>query len=530
MMSLAGGDGNDLLGGGTGNDLLDGGAGNDILAGDDLTRVTGDSLPDVLNGIHLIPGGAEPVAPGNVVLADLGVTVIPVVTAVPGHETDAVSGLLGFLTGERSLLGNANRLVRTDGTWLLPFASLVTDVAHHLGLVAGNDRLLGGDGDDVLVGDFQLVFEPTISVTDSLVESAEDVTRDLSHATGELGELICRLDHSIEAAVASYCLHGAYVVVDQTYRIGCDELDGGAGNDFLVGDDMVVFSPSFTVPLGVVTDFAELTDQVDGLGQALDGVLGEIDDVAHDVREVIVTVTCGKKTEKLVEQHIDRITAGGDAIVAGDGDDVIVGDRWIQAAPKLTIVAGGTLCHHGAGWWHEGGWDRSAGPVDDWIIGGDMLDGGAGNDLVFGDTAAFASPVLAVDPGVNPCGLSFVLRAAEEALDELVEIGLADGGASSWFHLGDCGAGLYLSRSNGQCGSDAPSGSDLIQGGDGDDILFGQGGEDTILGGTGSDWLVGGDDHETLVGGTGCDRISHGWNNSRELRVLVTARLSPWIF
>jgi Ca2+-binding RTX toxin-like protein len=526
--SLTGGDGNDLLAGGAGDDLLDGGAGNDLLVGDDVTRMTsGDALPEVLHGLHLIPGGAGYVVPANIVMTDLGATIIPVVSVIPGRATNILSGAWGYL-------GNANRLARTDGTWLLPFASIVTDVAHYTGLVAGNDRLIGGDGDDVLVGDALLVFEPTVTVTESFLDSVGRILRDFSCATDKLNEFICRLDHVIDEATEHHCVSHVDVIVDQVYQIGCDELDGGTGNDLLVGDDMAVLSPSFTVPLGLVRDFELLIDKMEGFGQAFDWALAQIDDAALDLREVVVSVKCGKKTMLNLERHIDQIYAGNDSITGGAGDDVIVGDRWTLIAPRLTVVASVAFCHHdhGCDGWDSDGWACGKDLADTWIMGNDMLDGGAGNDVIFGDTAAFTAAVLAVDPAVSKCAFYSVRDAARDALEDLVEMGLGYGGPSSWFHLGDCDGGLYLSRATGEgchdCCGKSLTDNDVIQGGEGDDLLFGQGGDDTLLGGAGTDWLIGGDGHDSLDGGPGCDKASHGWNCCTDLRDKVLARLSVW--
>jgi Ca2+-binding RTX toxin-like protein len=467
-------------------------------------------------------------------MTDLGTTIVPAVSVVPGRGTDPLSGVWGYLSGGYSTPGNPNYLVRADGTWLLPFASIVTDVAHHTGLVAGNDRLIGGNGDDVLVGDALLVFEPTVRVTDSLVGSAGSMMRDFSCATEELGELVSRLDHAIDEATEHHCVSHVDVIVDQTYQIGCDELDGGAGNDLLVGDDMAVLSPTFIVPLGLVKDFEHLIDKTEGLGQGFDRVLGEIDDAAHDLREVVISVKCGKKTALHLERHIDQIFAGNDSILGGEGNDQVVGDRWTLAAPKLSVVAGGALCHHDC--WNDGcgdcGGDWGGASADSWSMGNDILDGGAGNDVVFGDTAAFTAAVLAVDPAISKCAFKSARDAAEDILEDLVEMGLGYGGAGSWFHLGSCDGGLYLSRSGSDCCHNccgkAPTGNDTIQGGEGDDLLFGQGGDDALLGGAGSDWLIGGDGHDWLDGGPDCDKISQGWDCSRDLRDRVLARLLMW--
>jgi Ca2+-binding RTX toxin-like protein len=382
------------------------------------------------------------------------------------------------------------------------------------------------------VGDSLLVFQPAVKVTDSLLISAGSMLRDFSCATEKLDELMCRLDHAVDEANGHPCVKCVDVIVDQVYRIGCDVLDGGAGNDLLVGDDMAVLSPSFTVPLGLVKDFEHLVDKAEGLGQGFDGVLGEIDDAAHDLREAVVSVKCGKRTELHLQRHIDLIYAGSDSITGGAGDDVAVGDRWILIAPRLKVVAGTALCHHDhdCDGCSEDGCDSDGEKMaDTWITGNDDLDGGAGNDVVFGDTAAYAAALLEVDPSLSKCAFSSVRDAAEDALEDLVDMGLSYGGAGSWFHFSGCNGGLYLSRSSCDCcGSSGQADKDSIKGGDGDDLLFGQGGDDTLSGDAGNDWLVGGDGKDSLDGGPGCDKISSGWDCCKDLTNKVLFRLANW--
>lgn len=53
-------------------------------------------------------------------------------------------------------------------------------------------------------------------------------------------------------------------------------------------------------------------------------------------------------------------------------------------------------------------------------------------------------------------------------------------------------------------------GDDILNGGEGNDILFGQGGNDTLNGGDGNDILIGGSGDDTLTGGFGDDVFQ--WN------------------
>lgn len=70
--------------------------------------------------------------------------------------------------------------------------------------------------------------------------------------------------------------------------------------------------------------------------------------------------------------------------------------------------------------------------------------------------------------------------------------------------------------------------NDVLDGGDGADILFGQSGNDTLRGGAGDDWLVGGDGQDTLDGGTGTNKKNQGKEHGAPLRRAVAGRLIDW--
>jgi Ca2+-binding RTX toxin-like protein len=398
--TLTGGAGRDYLVGNAGNDVLYGGEENDVLVGDDATRiVSGGAVPNVLHGLHLINGNG---GFGGVVLGDLGTTIVPIVSVLPGKDLDPLVGMLTHVNSDLSILPDDNVLNRVDGTYLVPFASIITDVAHHLDLLAGNDKLFGGAGDDTLVGDNAIDFSPSTTINQTFIKSAFGMTWDLLAAFDDFGDLIHRLHHAVGDVDDHHpCYSHEDVIVDQTFRLGNDELDGGAGNDFMVGDDMTVMTPSFAVPVGLVDDFHHLLYDLEEVGDEADWALRELDDVAHDLRDVVVSVKQGKRVEYHLVHHIDRIFVGNDLLVGGDGDDVLVGDHWSYLAPQVTVTPGHHDFWHDHNWgwcgdWGHGhgnhhGWydwhhdkDRHDGPGDEWIVGNDTLRGDAGNDLLVG--------------------------------------------------------------------------------------------------------------------------------------------------
>ncbi|SUI69522.1 retention module-containing protein [Shewanella algae] len=118
--------------------------------------------------------------------------------------------------------------------------------------------------------------------------------------------------------------------------------------------------------------------------------------------------------------------------------------------------------------------------------GSDTLDGGAGNDIIFGDVIRF--------DGIQGQGYS-ALKAFIAG-----ELGQSD--------VTDAEIHNYISEhSNLFDKSSANDKGDIIRGGDGSDILFGQGGNDELYGGNGNDMLFGGNGNDLLVGGNGNDLL-----------------------
>ncbi|QNV07071.1 immunoglobulin-like domain-containing protein [Shewanella algae] len=121
--------------------------------------------------------------------------------------------------------------------------------------------------------------------------------------------------------------------------------------------------------------------------------------------------------------------------------------------------------------------------------GSDTLDGGAGNDIIFGDVIRF--------DGIQGQGYN-ALKAFIAG-----ELGQSD--------VTDAEIHNYISEhSNLFDKSSANDKGDIIRGGDGSDILFGQGGSDELYGGNGNDMLFGGNGNDLLVGGNGDDWLTGG--------------------
>ncbi|WMD22996.1 retention module-containing protein [Achromobacter seleniivolatilans] len=140
--------------------------------------------------------------------------------------------------------------------------------------------------------------------------------------------------------------------------------------------------------------------------------------------------------------------------------------------------------------------------TDPAVVGNDVINGGAGNDIIFGDTIntdhlAWGSVAAGSHDGQG-------LKALQDFL------AYQNGHAATATEVYD-----YLKANHAQFNlpDDPRGGNDTIHGGTGDDIIYGQGGNDTLYGDDGNDILYGGSGDDYLHGGAGNDVLDGGSGN-----------------
>ncbi|WP_155500315.1 immunoglobulin-like domain-containing protein, partial [Pseudomonas monteilii] len=135
--------------------------------------------------------------------------------------------------------------------------------------------------------------------------------------------------------------------------------------------------------------------------------------------------------------------------------------------------------------------DAILGHTEATLPGNDTVNGGDGNDIIFGDLVTF--------PSIAGTGVEAI--QAYVAGKTGVDIGDVDARAMH----------KYVSEHYTEFDiSGANDGSDTLMGGAGNDIIFGQGGNDYLDGGKGNDILLGGSGNDTLIGGQGNDILIGG--------------------
>ncbi|MFC5705817.1 VCBS domain-containing protein, partial [Aeromonas eucrenophila] len=152
------------------------------------------------------------------------------------------------------------------------------------------------------------------------------------------------------------------------------------------------------------------------------------------------------------------------------------------------------------------------------LPGADRIDGGAGDDILFGDALHFAG---IAGEGYAAVKSYVAAQLSRDVLDADVHRYIQEHAADFDQSANNDKADVLLGGEGndilfGQGGDDflyGGAGNDILFGGSGNDSLFGEAGNDTLYGGTGNDTLSGGAGNDTLSGGLGNDILTGGLGN-----------------
>ncbi|MFN8742342.1 MAG: right-handed parallel beta-helix repeat-containing protein, partial [Pirellula sp.] len=390
---LGGGGGDDELFGGAGADRLIGQAGNDLLVGADRDSSLGDT-EDYLQGD----------SGDDTLFGNLG--------------NDILFGGSGF----NVLYGGSgdDRLSNGNGG-----GELYGEEGNDLLFAGGGDWLYGGDGDDTLYGAYNW---QTLVSARLFGDDGQDTI---------YGSFI---DDTIFGGAGNDTIYGLQ---------GNDKIYGGTGDDLLAG---LKGNNSESYP-------GEDNDQLFG-EEGNDVLLGEQGQDFLSGGSGQDTLEGGQDADRLdgdSDNDTLRGNQGHDLLHGGEGDDLLHGD---DGDDQLHGDRGNDSLYGGSG--------------SDWLHGGaglDLLDGQSGNDVLFAG-AGLGKRLFGGD------GDDEIYGADEGSEDENFTDAI-------WF-------------------------GDVIDGGAGNDKIFGLGGADYIVAGPGDDEVDGGDHGDWISGGDGNDRINAG--------------------
>jgi Ca2+-binding RTX toxin-like protein len=472
---LFGGAGNDRLNGGDGNDTLDGGDGADIMWGGN-----GDDIFIIGDGDLFAEAGGQ--GTDLILLRRAAISLIAIsVENVTGDTTGQAFSITGNTLANVLIGGTlADTLDGNTGNDTLNGGAGTDSIlggSGHDRLDGGNDAdtLSGGSGNDTLTGGVGLDWASYAELT-----VAQSVTVNLvtGSATGAAGrDLLLGIDNLLGGG-GNDSLLGDGLANRLLGGNGNDTLDGGAGADLMVGgngDDVFIVGDGDAVQeaSGEGIDLILLRRAIMNLnGRHAENVTGDLAGQAF-------VITGNALSNILTGGNLADTLDGGashDTLIGGAGNDTLFGNTgndWLDGGADADTLDGGTGSDGLLG---GSGNDRLDGGAD-----ADTLSGGSGNDVVFGgaglDWVSYAELTATQAVTVNLAAGSTMGAAG---IDTLSEIENVLGGAGRDSLVGD---GL-ANRLFGGAGSDRLSGSDgndTLDGGDGADIMWGGNGDDVFI-------------------------------------------------
>jgi Ca2+-binding RTX toxin-like protein len=470
--------------------------GGDTITGDGANDVVlGEAGPDTIHG-----NAGDDYLEGN-------------------QGTDSVYGD----TGQDDILGGSSQQASGDKNGLA--ATGEPDV--------GDTVLSGGTDQDVVVGDNGFILRTGTTLLSTVTGTLEDVTKghtgmtqrrinlyDVGQSSPGGGDTITggSEDDVLFGGAGGDTIDGDgnddYIEGDQ----GSDTLHGDAGQDDILGGGELRSAGSIVGTASDVNAAGEpdagdtITGDVSGddANGSPDVILGDngsilrigasAQDSISNTPDDVVKGHTGTTQRRIrvydVADDASSANSGPDDIVGQGGDDAVfgqgdndrikgnVGDDYLEGGQAADFVEGDTGDDDivGGGSTILGGSNRTAQGIKD---SGDVLYGGAGDDVATGDNAV----VVRVGPSASDDNYTTKftnrLNVDGSALD-----------TKRWLRRLDLSVGAQALR-----GDPANRyGGDRISGGTGVDVLFGQDGADAISGGPHDDYVEGGGSTDTIRG------------------------------
>ena len=468
------GNGDDVVLGGVASDTINAGTdtGADVVIGDNgfalFDTDSGSSLLRNIETSNPLDAAGDTIAVGNGPDVVLG-----------GSGSDDIEA---GLDGARDIVVGDNGRALFDATG--PLVNIQTTVPD----IGGDDDILVGDGDDVVLGGFGSDF--VNAARPGAERRGVDTGRDVM--VGDNGEAnfdavggasVLRRVETTDPALGDadwiFAGDGPDVVLGGSASDFVDAGDDGA-RDIVVGDNGVATFNAAEILTHITTTAPEIggADTI-WTTNGPDVVLGGVDN--------------------------DTIDAGTDD--AGDtGGDVVLGDNGYVQLSDL-----GQLNHVETTEPDIGGDDFvTTGGGEDLVIGGDANDeirSGADNDIVIGDNgvARFTSDGLLTDVQTTSPGIGGMDLVYSHTGDDVVFGGADDdeihGGDNRDLLFGDNALLDNMASDTDPLTRDLATTIDPLFGGQ--DDIFGDAGFDHIFGGTTSDTISGGADHDVILGDHG---------------------------
>ena len=499
--TLLGGAGDDSLSGGLGNDRLDGGTGNDVLqdySGGNDTYVWGTgSGQDAVYEYDVVAGNLDTVqvtgaAPTEVTITrELGLN--PNTITLQLNATGDSLQLTNWFQAENQI----EQIQFVDGTtWGVNeiLSKLQADTT--LTGTPGDDILSGSGPFDALVGlagnDTYLINDSADSIVEQAVEGVDTVYSPINFVLGDNVENLT-LTGTADIGGSGNALDNVLIGNAGANFIsagdGADFVDGGGGNDTLLGNEG---ADTLLGGAGDDTLWFDVADSLVDGGAGYDiAYVNQFDGATLDLSQAHIEEVWGNfGDDTFIATGVDGVTVygqgGADTIQGGGGNDVLFGDYDGPFAYYYAQFGGNDLIDGGDG--------------ADALYGGagdDVLRGEAGNDLIYGDhysVVTTGNDLLDGGAGADSLigGLgndTYIIDDAGDTLTEATNEGVDTVQSFITYTLGSNLENLTLIGGLAINGTGNLTNNILI-GNDANNVLDGAVGLDTMIGGQGDDIFV----------------------------------------
>ncbi len=460
------------------------------------------------------------VAAGDAVIATDGSTTIggndSLTTSTAAGEFAVFSGDVGLAEAGSYVEGGSDTINGSTGNDF--YAGDVFTVNAGAYVQGGDDMLFGGDGNDELYGEGESSSGVLVGGNDQIDggDGSDIIYGDVIFFSG--GDFTGG-DDVLDGGSGDDQIFGDTGFTSLDYIGGNDTLNGGSGNDTLAGgrgDDIL------NGGTGNDTLFGGRGDDM------IDGGAG-IDIVNYFESEIAFGVTVNLSTNSAVDNFGTDTITNVENVTGSNGDDDITGNGGVNVlagqngADILNGLGGNDTLNGGNDNDTLNGGDGNdilnGDNGDDTLNGGDgddILDGGDGSDTLNGDNGndriIFRNPISVSETGDGGTGID-TFEIADFAFDTATNVVDLSGGTWTF------GTAVLAvtnfenfdgTTSNSNFTVEGTSGTNIMTGGAGDQVLNGNGGNDTLIGGAQNDTLNGGDGNDTLDGGTQNDILDGG--------------------
>lgn len=438
-VAIYGGGGNDKIWGSQAGDQLAGGAGDDEIHGQDgADHIYGDS------GFNQnLTSRLDRVTPAS------GLQILTVATT----ETAGNDKLFGD-GGDDILLGDHGIITQAPGTQRLFTTGFVTQVETNNVANGGNDEIHGGLGNDLLLGGAGNDVASGDDGSDILMGDHGLITYATFIGNLSRPDLIQSTSLTIGGADTLYGNAGADLLVGGAAG---DFIDGGSGDDLILGDAVQLANrfTDITNPRFEALSGAQIYDNT--TGQAL------VDGVARNYRNLDGSAPAWASFQIQNLYHSATIQAandnsfGNDYIAGGAGNDTIfgqLGDDTIQGDGSIDSAVGANPQPVGNS---QLTFTPSFEASTD---GNDYIEGGGGSDTIFGglgqdDIIGGSSNMFTLTtPSLRPDGNDILFGGAGTriARNDLGDTSTTGHASDADYLVGDNGNIFRLAETNGTGG------------------------------------------------------------------------------